>query len=366
MKRISNTTSSTFILVTGPSGSGKTALLDAIARKSKPPIKRFYPNRVAHSLEGDSELYLSKLFKESPATLLIDDVDVLAANREDSSSTSLSRSLCGQFIRTLKIQSSTHVVVTAIEPSRLDPEFLALFRVKLRIPSLDLERRKAVLRVLTRDMPLHEGVSLDRVAGVTSGFRPADLLNLCREAAFRSVRRDAERIEWNDFKDALRVVRSNLLSIATGQEEAEEKHDNDDNTRPRIDLPGLRSQKELLETCVLYPLCSKTTNLPMNPPKGIIVYGATGTGKTRLCNELGRALRGRAQFISVSCPSLLSKVVGETEKNISQIFRRARSLAPSVRVCFCCCCCCSSGDLTSPTNPGTLSRSHRIPRTSTW
>ena len=70
--------------------------------------------------------------------------------------------------------------------------------------------------------------------------RPADLLNLCREAAFRSVRRDAERIEWNDFKDALRVVRSNLLSITTGQEEAE-KHDND-NTRPRIDLPGLRSR----------------------------------------------------------------------------------------------------------------------------
>ena len=108
-----------------------------------------------------------------------------------------------------------------------------------------------------------------------------------------------------------------------------QKHDNDD-AIPKIDLPGLKSQKELLETCILYPLCSKTTNLPMNPPKGIVVYGATGTGKTRLCNELGRALRGRAQFISVSCPSLLSKVVGETEKNISQIFRRARSLAPSV------------------------------------
>ena len=162
---------------------------------------------------------------ESPSILLIDDVDVLAADREDSASTSLSRSLCGQFVRTLSRlltkTSSLYVVVTAIDASKLDREFLALFRVKLQIPSLDLEHRSRVLRVLTRDMPLSERISLARIAGVTSGFRPADLLNLCREAAFRSVRRDAEEIEWLDFKDALRVVRSNLLSIATGQEEAE-------------------------------------------------------------------------------------------------------------------------------------------------
>ena len=283
LTRIHSNSSSTFILVTGPSGSGKTALLDAVMRKSSHPIKRFYPNRVAHSLEGDSELYLSKMLSitESPSILLIDDVDVLAADREDSASTSLSRSLCGQFVRTLSRlltkTSSLYVVVTAIDASKLDREFLALFRVKLQIPSLDLEHRSRVLRVLTRDMPLSERISLARIAGVTSGFRPADLLNLCREAAFRSVRRDAEEIEWLDFKDALRVVRSNLLSIATGQEEAEEKHNNDD--EPKIDLPGLRSQKELLETCILYPLLLlsssrgvKREKLPMHPPKGIIVY----------------------------------------------------------------------------------------------
>jgi len=339
--------SSSCILVNGPSGSGKSALLDAILSLHV-PTRTFHANRVAHELEGDSELYLSKML-EPPLTLtnnnnntksiiICDDIDVLAANRDDSKATALSRTLCGQFIRTLKriLTSSKNilVVMTTKNSSRLDRECLALFEMKLQIPSLDLKQRKEILTIFTRDMPLkinnnNKKNLIDRVSNLTSGFRPADLLNLCRESAYCSIRRGDRLVGLEDFRQALRIVRPNLLSIATGQEEHEDE--DEENKVGEINLPGLVPQKELLTTCVMYPLIM-SSRLPggMSPPRGIIVYGKTGTGKTRLCKELGRALRGRAQFISVSCPSLLSKIVGQTEKNISQLFHRARSLAPSV------------------------------------
>ncbi|MDG4833711.1 AAA family ATPase [Solwaraspora sp. WMMD1047] len=319
------TTVSLGVLVTGPAGSGKSALVRAAAGVVRVRTEVLWAPEVA-ALTNDAAARRLRTTVDSvrttgPAVLLITDVEALAPRDQPGPVGTVFRQVLAEAVR-----AGAAVVCTTSRPESVDPALRApeLLSLEIAVPLPDAALRREQLAVLTREMPLAEDVRLDEVAARTPGFVAADLAALAREAGVRAALRqksaEAPVVAMADFTAALEVVRPTSMSTST-LEVAEVTLD---------DVGDMVEVKQMLTESVLWPLTYPDTfaRLGVQPPRGVLLYGPPGCGKTFLVTAL--AGTGRANVLSVKGAELLSKWVGESERAVRELFRRARDAAPTL------------------------------------
>ena len=333
------------VLLYGPPGTGKTLLAKAVANETNANFYSISGPEIMSKFYGESEERLREVFKEAeenaPSIIFIDEIDSIAPKREEVSG-DVEKRVVSQLLTLMDgIQSRGKLVVIGAtnRPNAIDPALRrpGRFDREIDIGIPDEQGRLDILLIHTRGMPLTDDVNLESIAKVTHGFVGADLEALSKEAAMRSLRRilpeinleqpkiPAEilnkiKITKQDFDEALRDVQPSAMREVLVQ-------------RPNVgweDIGGLQQVKEELAEAIEWPL--KHANLfaeaNVEPPKGILLYGPPGTGKTMIAKAV--AATSEANFISIKGPELISKWVGESEKGVREVFRKARQAAPCV------------------------------------
>jgi transitional endoplasmic reticulum ATPase len=334
------------VLLHGAPGTGKTLLAKAVANETNSHFILINGPEIMSKYYGQSEENLRKKFEEAqknaPSIIFIDEIDAIASKREDIKG-EVERRVVAQLLALmdgLKSRGKVVVIAATNVPNILDPALRRPGRfdreIEIGVPSK--EGRLNILKIHTRNMPLGKKVSLKELASITHGFVGADLSSLAKEAAMIVLRRifpdlklqeeepipknilEKLRINQKDFKEALKVVRPSALREVLVE-------------IPNIkwtDIGGLESVKQELVEAVEWPLKFPDSfkRLGVNPPKGILLYGAPGTGKTLLAKAV--ANESQANFILVKGPELLSKWVGESEKAVREIFKKARQVSPCI------------------------------------
>lgn len=256
-----------------------------------------------------------------PAVLLVSDVEALAPAEQPGPVSTVFRQVVAETVR-----AGVAVIATTGRPESVDPTLRSpdLLPVHIAVPLPDAALRHEQLTVLTRRTPLAEDVRLDDVAGRTPGFVAADLAALVREAGVRAALRqksaESPTVAMADFTAALEVVRPTSMASSTLELA----------TVTLDDVGDLVEVKQTLTESVLWPLTYPDTfaRLGVKPPRGVLLYGPPGCGKTYLVTAL--AGTGRANVLSVKGAELLSKWVGESERAVRELFRRAREAAPTL------------------------------------
>jgi len=333
------------VLLAGPPGTGKTLLAKAVANEAGANFYTINGPEIMSKYVGETEENLRKIFEEAeeeaPSIIFIDEIDAIAPKRDEASG-EVERRMVAQLLTLMDgLESRGQVVVIAAtnRPDALDPALRrpGRFDREITIGVPDRKGRKEILQIHTRNMPLAEDVDLDYLADVTHGFVGADLAVLCKEAAMKTLRRllpdidleseeipkevlDKIEVTMQDFKDALKEVEPSALREVL-VEVPNVKWD---------DIGGLEDVKQELKEAVEWPLKHKEVfeRLGIRPPKGLLLFGPPGTGKTLLAKAV--ANESQANFISVKGPEIFSKWVGESEKAIREIFKKARQAAPTV------------------------------------
>ncbi len=334
------------VLLYGPPGTGKTLLAKAVANESNAHFISISGPEIMSKYYGESEKRLREIFEEAeknaPSIIFIDEIDAIAPKREEVTG-EVERRVVAQLLALMDgLESRGKVIVIGAtnRPNALDPALRrpGRFDREIEIGVPDREGRKEILQIHTRGMPLAEDVDLEKLADITHGFVGADLAALAKEAAMRALRRlmkdvnlfeseelpaeilDKLQVTMQDFLDALKDITPSALREVIVQVP---------NVRWQ-DIGGLEDVKEELRMAVEWPL--KYPELfeasGAKQPKGILLYGPPGTGKTLLAKAV--ANESEANFISVKGPEILSKWVGESEKAIREIFRKARQSAPAI------------------------------------
>jgi transitional endoplasmic reticulum ATPase len=333
------------VLLYGPPGTGKTLLAKAVANETNANFYSIAGPEIMGKYYGESEEKLRGIFKEAeanaPSIIFIDEIDSIAPKREEVSG-ELEKRIVSQLLTLMDgLESRGKVVVIAAtnRPDALDPALRRPGRfdreIEMGIP--DEKSRLEILQIHTRGMPLESDVKLEEMARVTHGFVGADLQALAKEAAILAVRRvipeinmeetkvpaktlNKIKVKMQDFQDALRDVQPSAMREVLVQ-------------APNVkweDIGGLTGVKQELTEAVEWPL--KYGKLfqkgDVKPPKGILLYGPPGTGKTLIAKAV--ANESEANFISIKGPELISKWVGESEKGVREVFRKARAAAPCV------------------------------------
>jgi transitional endoplasmic reticulum ATPase len=314
------------VLVTGPAGSGKAALVEAVAAGLGARVMRAWGPELA-SLEPTTAAtqvtaLLSEAARTPPAVVLLEDVDALAPR--DGASPLLPVFLTA--IRDVIAHGSTAIVCTTSRPESVAPALRTPGTLdhEIAIPLPDRPQRLRLLEVTTHAVPLATDVSLDDVAGRTPGFVAADLIALVREAGLRAAARQrqtpAPTVAKADLDAALEVVRP----TAMGGERLDLAQISLD------DVGDMVQVKEAVTEAVLWPLQYPDTfsRLGVAPPRGLLLYGPPGCGKTFLVKAIAGS--GQANVLSVKGAELLSKWVGESERAVRELFRRAREAAPTL------------------------------------
>jgi transitional endoplasmic reticulum ATPase len=335
------------VLLHGPPGTGKTLLAKAVANESDAHFSVINGPEIMSKFYGESEANIRKFFEEAeknaPSIIFIDEIDSLAPKREESKG-EVERRVVAQLLALMDgLKSRGKVVVIAATniPNALDPALRRPGRfdreISINVP--DKKGRLIILKIHTRNMPLAKEVNLDEIAEITYGFVGADLAALAKEAAMVLLRKilpdlklkESESsippeiiekliITQNEFKEALKVVRPSAMREVLIE-------------KPNVkwaDIGGLEGVKQRLKEAVEWPLKNPKDfkRMGVNPPRGILLYGAPGTGKTLLAKAV--ATESKANFILVKGPELLSKWVGESEKAVREIFKKARQTAPTI------------------------------------
>ncbi len=313
------------VLVSGPSGSGKSALVRAVAATVGAAIHPVWAPELAALTNDAAARRLRALAGEvrggKHAVLLVSDVEALAPRDEPGPLSTVFRQVLAE-----TVAAGAAVVCTTSKPESVDPSLRApdLLAVQLTVPLPDAAMRREQLGVLTRGMPLAEDVRLDDVAGRTPGFVAADLGALAREAGVRAALRqkvsESPTVTMADFEAALDVVRPTSMADSTLEVAAVTLDD----------VGDLAEVKQVLTESVLWPLTYPDTfaRLGVSPPRGVLLYGPPGCGKTYLVKAI--AGTGRANVLSVKGAELLSKWVGDSERAVRELFRRAREAAPTL------------------------------------
>ncbi len=320
------------ILVSGPAGCGKSSLIAAMAARFGAGLTVVYGAHMASWNPGDAAGYLQtvlgRVSAPPPQIVLVEDIDkVLPHPLGESSPSALGPVLLDQ-LRAVNARPQVALVATTRDRSNLDPSVVGpgLFENELEIPVPRKDERFEILSVHTRSMPLAEDVSLSEIAERTAGFVGADLRLLCQKAAARSLRNGTDRtggagrVAHRDFLAALSEVRPSAVidrQLELGGVRFE-------------DVGDMEDVKAALEEIVLWPLRFPETmrRYGLKAPKGILLYGPPGCGKTFIMKAL--ANEASASFFVVRGPELLSKWVGESERAIRDLLRKAEAAAPSI------------------------------------
>jgi transitional endoplasmic reticulum ATPase len=333
------------VLLYGPPGCGKTLLVKAVANESGANFVAVNGPEIMSKFYGESEGKLRELFEEaeknSPSIIFIDELDAIAPKREEVTG-EVERRVVAQLLTLMDGLKTRGQVIVIAATNRLDAVDPALrrpgrFDREIVISMPDRNGRREILQVHIRGMPLSDDVSIDEISDTTIGFSGADLAALSREAAMRALRRflpklDLEKqvipasilktlkVEGSDFSEAMKEITPSALREV--YVEVPEVH--------WSDVGGLDEVKNQLKEMVELPLKSPELfeQMGITPPKGILLYGPPGTGKTLLAKAV--ATESSANFISVKGPEILSKWVGESEKAIREIFKKARQASPCI------------------------------------
>jgi len=333
------------VLLYGPPGTGKTLLAKALANEIDAHFIAINGPEIMSKYYGESEQRLREIFEEArknaPSIIFIDEIDAIAPKREEVTG-EVEKRVVAQLLTLMDgLQERGRVVVIGAtnRPNAIDPALRRPGRleVEIEIPLPDKKGRLEILQIHTRNMPLAEDVDLERIAEMTHGYTGADLAALARSAAFYALRRylpeidldkgelppdllDRMKVTMDDFMNAYKdIVPSGLREIYV---ETPEVH--------WEEIGGLEEAKQELREAVEWPLKYPKAfkRLGIEPPKGILLFGPPGTGKTLLAKAA--ATESQANFIAVRGPEILSKWVGESEKAIREIFRKARQAAPTI------------------------------------
>ncbi|OIO22518.1 AAA family ATPase [Candidatus Micrarchaeota archaeon CG1_02_51_15] len=333
------------VMVYGPPGTGKTLLAKAVANESEANFITIAGPEIVSKFVGEAEERLRAIFQEAeqnaPSIVFIDEIDAIAPKREEVMG-EVEKRIVSQLLALmdgLKSRGQVVVIAATNRPNSIDPALRrpGRFDREIEIGVPDKRGRKDILLIHTRGMPLAKDVSLDELAAITHGFVGADLQSLCKEAAMKVLRRllpqinlqdetistkilDELTVTRHDFDAALREVRPSAMREVL------------------IEVPsvkwsqigGLESLKRELREAVNLPLNNPNVfeRMGIRPVRGILLFGPPGTGKTLLAKAV--ATESEVNFIAVRGPELLNKFVGESEKGVREVFRKARLVAPSI------------------------------------
>ncbi len=333
------------VLLHGPPGTGKTLLAKALASETNANFLTLSGPEIMSKFYGESEERLREIFKQAeenaPSIILIDEIDSIAPKREEVTG-EVERRVVAQLLAVmdgLKARGKVVVIGATNRPNAIDQALRrpGRFDREIEIGVPDRKARLEILQIHTRGMPLAKDVKLDDLADHSHGFVGADLAALAREAAMSSIRRVLPEIDLDvqsipaeilnkmnvtaeDFNNALREMTPSALREVFI--ESPNVHWNE--------IGGLEDAKQELKEAVEWPMKYPQLfkHLSAKPPKGILLYGAPGTGKTMLAKAV--ATESDANFISVKGPEFLSKWVGESEKAVRETFRKAKQSAPCI------------------------------------
>ena len=354
------------VLLYGPPGTGKTLLAKAVAHETNANFYTIGGPEIMSKYYGESEEKLRNIFKnaeeKAPSIIFIDEIDSIAPKREEVTG-EVERRIVAQLLSLMDGMSTRGKVVVIGATNRINAIDPALRRpgrfdreIEIGVP--DKEGRLEILQIHTRGMPLDKDVDLEKIASMSHGFVGADLQSLAKEAAIRALRKVLPEIDLTAESipsDTLRKIIVTMDDFTNVLQEMEPSALREVFVEvPNVtwnDIGGLSDVKQELQEAVEWPLKYQSlfTHSDAVPPKGILLYGPPGTGKTLIAKAA--AHESEANFISIKGPELLSKWVGESEKGVREVFRKARGAAPCI-VFF------DEIDAIAPTRGGAGSDSH--------
>jgi len=333
------------VLLHGPPGCGKTLLVRAVANESEANFYAINGPEIMSKFYGESEARMRKMFedaeKNAPSILFIDEIDAIAPKRSEVTG-EVERRVVAQILASMDgLKGRGHVIVIGAtnRPDGLDPALRrpGRFDREIEIGIPDRDSRYEILQIHTRGMPLTDDVDLKHFSEITHGYTGADLAALSRESAMKALRRYLPQIELEEKRiphevlDKMEVTGEDILGAfreltPTAMREVYVESPN----VPWDEVGGLEDVKQNLMEAVEWPLKSPEMfeRLGITPPKGILLHGPPGCGKTLLARAV--ATESQANFIAIRGPEVFSKWVGESEKAIRETFRKARMAAPSI------------------------------------
>lgn len=335
------------VLLHGPPGCGKTLIARTVANETDAAFSHLSGPEIMHKFYGESEANLRRVFdeatKQAPAIIFLDEIDAIAPKREDmGGEKQVEKRVVAQLLALmdgLSARGQLIVIGATNIPNVIDPALRrpGRFDREIEIGIPDRNGRAHILNVHTRGMPLDKDVDLPRLSEITHGYVGADLEALCREAAMASLRSIFPRIDFeleeipiqtlleltvtmDDFMEGMKGIEPSAIREVFTEV-------------PDIawdDVGGLDEIKDILKETIEWPLKYRKLfdHAKTTPARGILMYGAPGTGKTLLAKAV--ASESGVNFISVKGPELLSKWIGESEKGIREIFRKARLASPCI------------------------------------